>query len=168
MISDFEHLFTYLSFPGGSEGKASACKAGDLGSIPGSGRSPGEGNDNPLWFSCLENPIDGETWCRLQFAGLTKSQTRLSDFTFTYLLAFCIYPLCRNVYSGPLPVFKIELFGFFGGGGCYCYWVVGVPYILRIFTLYQVYALQIFFPVQLDIFSFCLLCWDMWWLLLGP
>ena len=48
-----------LSFPGGSDGKASACNAGDLGSIPGSGRSPGEGNGNPLQHSCLENPMDG-------------------------------------------------------------------------------------------------------------
>ena len=45
-------------FPGGSEGKASACNAGDLGSIPGSERSPGEGNGNPLLYSCLENPMD--------------------------------------------------------------------------------------------------------------
>ena len=45
-------------FPGGSDGKASACNAGDLGSIPGSGRSPGEGNGNPLQYSCLENPMD--------------------------------------------------------------------------------------------------------------
>ena len=48
-----------LGFPGGSEVKASACNAGDLGSIPGSGRSPGEGNSNPLQNSCLENPMDG-------------------------------------------------------------------------------------------------------------
>ena len=48
--------------PGGSEGKASACNAGDLGSIPGSGRSPGEGNSNPLQYSCLENPMDREAW----------------------------------------------------------------------------------------------------------
>ena len=48
-----------LDFPGGSDGKASARNAGDLGSIPGSGRSPGEGNGNPLQHSCLENPIDG-------------------------------------------------------------------------------------------------------------
>ena len=47
-----------LGFPGGSEGKASACNAGDPGSIPGSGRSPGEGNGNPLQYSCLENPMD--------------------------------------------------------------------------------------------------------------
>ena len=47
-------------FPGGSEVKASACNAGDLGSIPGSGRYPGEGNGNPPQYSCLENPMDGE------------------------------------------------------------------------------------------------------------
>ena len=48
----------YWGFPGGSDGKASACNAGDPGSIPGSGRSPGEGNGNPLQHSCLENPMD--------------------------------------------------------------------------------------------------------------
>ena len=48
-------------FPGGSEGKVSACSAGDPGLIPGSGRSPGEGNGKPLQYSCLENPMDGGT-----------------------------------------------------------------------------------------------------------
>ena len=48
-------------FPGGSDGKASACNAGDPASIPGYGRSPGEGNSNPLQYSCLENPMDGGT-----------------------------------------------------------------------------------------------------------
>ena len=51
--------------PGGSVGKESACSAGDdrtPGSIPGSGRSPGEGNGNPLQYSCLENPIDRGAW----------------------------------------------------------------------------------------------------------
>ena len=48
-----------MGFPGGSDGKASARNAGDRGSIPGSGRSPGEGNGNPLQHSCLENPMDG-------------------------------------------------------------------------------------------------------------
>ena len=51
-----------LGFPGGSEGKASAYNAGDLGLIPGSGRSPGEGNGNPLQYSCLENPMEGGAW----------------------------------------------------------------------------------------------------------
>ena len=49
----------YHSLPGGSDSKASARNAGDLGSIPGSGRSPGQGNSNPLQHSCLENPMDG-------------------------------------------------------------------------------------------------------------
>ena len=49
----------FLSFPGGSEVKASASNVGDLGSIPGLGRSPGEGNGNPLQYSCLENSMDG-------------------------------------------------------------------------------------------------------------
>ena len=51
------------AFPGGSDGKASVHNVGDLGSIPGSGRFPGEGNGNPLQYSCLENPIDGGAWC---------------------------------------------------------------------------------------------------------
>ena len=50
------------NFPGGSDGKASACNAGDLGSIPGSGRFPGEGSGNPLQYSCLENSMDGGAW----------------------------------------------------------------------------------------------------------
>ena len=49
-------------FPGGSEAKASACNVGDLGSIPGSGRSPGKGNGNPFQYSCLENPMDTGAW----------------------------------------------------------------------------------------------------------
>ena len=69
-------------FPGGSEVKASASNAGDPGSIPESGRSAGEGNGNPLQYSCLENPIDGGAWWATVY-GVTKSQTRLSDFTFT-------------------------------------------------------------------------------------
>ena len=50
-------------FPGGSDSKASVYNAGDLGSIPGWGRFPGEGNGNPLQYSCLEGPMDGGTWC---------------------------------------------------------------------------------------------------------
>ena len=69
-----------LGFPGGSEVKASACNAGDLGSIPGSGRSPGEGNGNPLQYSCLENPMGGGAWW-VTVHGVAKSRTRLNDFT---------------------------------------------------------------------------------------
>ena len=68
-----------MGFPGGSDGKASACNAGDLGSIPELGKSPGERNGNPLQYSCLGNPMDRGTWWATAH-GVTKSQTRLSDF----------------------------------------------------------------------------------------
>ena len=58
----------------------SACNAGDLGSIPGLRRSPGEGNGNPLQYSCLENPMDGRAWWATVHR-VAKSRTRLSDFT---------------------------------------------------------------------------------------
>ena len=51
-----------MGFPSSTEGKASACNAGDLGSIPGLGRSPGEGNGYPLQYSCLRNPMGREAW----------------------------------------------------------------------------------------------------------
>ena len=63
-----------LDFPGSSDGKVSAYNAGDLGSIPGSGRSPGEGNGNPLQYSCLENPMDGGAW-KATVHGVAKSRT---------------------------------------------------------------------------------------------
>ena len=58
--------------------KESTCNAGELGLIPGSGRSPGEGNCNPLEYSCLKNPVDRGTWWTTA-RGVEKSQTRLSD-----------------------------------------------------------------------------------------
>ena len=72
-----------MGFPGGLEVKAPVCNAGDLGSIPGSGRFPGEGNGNPLQYSCLENPMDRGTWWATVH-GVAKSWTQLSDFTFTF------------------------------------------------------------------------------------
>ena len=64
MIKIKERLHTQKrdNFTGGSEVKASAWNAGDPGSIPGSGRSPGQGNGNPLQYSCLENPMEGGAW----------------------------------------------------------------------------------------------------------
>ena len=79
-----------LDFPGGSDGKASAYNVGDPGLIPGSGRSPGEGNGNPLHYSCLENPMDGGVWLATVH-GVTKSQTQLSDFTIYLSIHLSIY-----------------------------------------------------------------------------
>ena len=69
-------------FPGGSEGKASAYNAGDPGSIPGLGRSPGEGNGNPLQYYCLENPMDRGA-LQATVHGVAKSRTRLSNLTYS-------------------------------------------------------------------------------------
>ena len=78
-------LILSQDFPGVSDGKAPVYNAGDLGLIPGSGRSPGEGNGNPLQYYCLENPMDrGAWWATVH--GVAKSWTRLSGFTFTYSL----------------------------------------------------------------------------------
>ena len=66
------------SFTHSSVGKASACNAGDLGLIPGLGRSPGEGNGNPLQCSCLENPMDRGAWQAIAH-GVSKSQTQFTD-----------------------------------------------------------------------------------------
>ena len=71
-------------FPGGSDSKESVCSVGDPGLIPGSGRSLGEGNDNPLQYSCLENPMDsGALWATVH--GVPKSWTWLSDQHFISL-----------------------------------------------------------------------------------
>ena len=67
-----------LGFPVGSDGKESACNAGDLGSIPESRRSPGVGNSNPLQYSCLENSMDRKAWWATVH-GVAKSQTLLSE-----------------------------------------------------------------------------------------
>ena len=68
----------FMGFPGGSDGKESACNAGDLGSISGLGRSPGEGNGNPLQYSGLENSMDRRAWQAIVH-GFAKIQTGLSD-----------------------------------------------------------------------------------------
>ena len=67
----------------------SACNVGDLDSIPGLGRSPGEGNGNLLQYSCLDNPMDrGAWWATVH--GVAKSRTRLSNFTFTFTLVISL------------------------------------------------------------------------------
>ena len=89
------HFYSYLSLlpfctvtglSGSSDGKASAYNVGDQGSIPGSERSPEEGNGTPLQYSCLENPMDRGAW-QATVHRVAKSWTRLSDFTFTFTVA---------------------------------------------------------------------------------
>ena len=88
-------LPAYWGFAGSSAGKESACNAGDPGSIPGLGRSAGEGNSFPLQYSDLENSMD----CIVQ--GVAKSQTKLSNFRFRYLPASYLWPTSLSQAFGP-------------------------------------------------------------------
>ena len=74
----YMYFYIYKGFPGSSAGKEFTCNAGDLGSIPGLGRSPGKGNGNPLQYSCLENPMDRGAW-QSTVQGVAKSRAQLSD-----------------------------------------------------------------------------------------
>ena len=94
-----------LGFPRGSDVKEYVCNAGDLGSLPGSGRSPGEGNGNPLQYSCLENSMDRGAW-RATVYGVSKSQDPKS--TSLYIK----YPVMNR--SKPLPPREKKT----GGGMC--------------------------------------------------
>ena len=83
-----------MSTPGGLDSKAFARNAGgDLGSIPGLGRSPGEGNGHPLQYPCLENSMDGGAWWATVY-GVSKSRTQLSDF---FLFFFFFLPYHNDV-----------------------------------------------------------------------
>ena len=86
-----------LGFPGGSAGKESAYNAGDLGSIPGSGRSPAEGKGHPLQYSGLENPMD----CIV--LGIAKSQPRLSDVHFHSTVFILFSPFIPPSPSPTVP-----------------------------------------------------------------
>ena len=77
-LSSLNKLKNSCGLPYSSDGKESACNAGDPGFILGSGRSPGEGNGNPLQYSCLENSMDGAAWPATVHR-VTKSLTRLSE-----------------------------------------------------------------------------------------
>ena len=85
------------SFPGGPVGEESACNVGDLGSIPGLGRSPGAGHGNPLQYSCPENPMDRGVW-RAAVHGVVKSRTRLSKQTEWFQVYRKVIPLCTHIY----------------------------------------------------------------------
>ena len=75
-----------IDFSGGSDSKESTCNAGDLGLIPGSGTSPGEGNGYPLQYSCLENPMDRESWAT--FLGATKRHSWVTKYAHSVLLIY--------------------------------------------------------------------------------
>ena len=104
-----------MGFPGGSDNKDSAYNAGDLGSIPGSGRSSGEGNGNPLLYSCLGNPMDrGACWATVH--GVTKRHDWVTNtFAFIYV---CIHIhiyicICVYIYIYCLVILFVQTFKIF-------------------------------------------------------
>ena len=104
------YLYQSLGFPGGSEVKASACNVGDPGLIPGSGRSPGEGNGNPLQCSCLENPMDRGAWWATLVHVVAKSWTWLSNFTFTLYQSLMPVKLLKVRSGQPRWLFSCSLY----------------------------------------------------------
>ena len=119
-----ESAFNFYCFPGGSYGKESVCNARDPSSVPGSGKSSGEGNGNPLQYSCLENSMDREAWGVIVHR-IAMSWTWLRDFQFTVrlplrypcptLLPGSVYMsvsicICMCVFvSSPMPSEEAEL-----------------------------------------------------------
>ena len=85
-----------MGFPGGSDGKESTCNVGDLGSIPGLGRSPGAGQGNPLQYSCLENLMDRGAW-RATVNGVAKSQTWLNTSTIQSQINYSVNRILQNL-----------------------------------------------------------------------
>ena len=96
-----------MGFPGGSDGKGSACSVEDPGSIPGSGRSPREGNGYLLQYACLENPMDRAAWWATPHR-VTKSQTWLSDCFFFTVKTIQANPRCGHK-AAPLSVQFLHL-----------------------------------------------------------
>ena len=93
-------VHTYVGFAGGSVVKHPPANAGDAGSIPESGGSPGEGNGNPLQYPCLENPMDRGAW-RATAHGVIKSQTRLKQLVITQVcmcVCVCMCYTCTCVF----------------------------------------------------------------------
>ena len=103
------YLFPRAAFClGGSDNKASAYNAGDPGSIPESGRSPGEGNGNPLQYSCLEYPMDGGVW-QATVHGVANSWTQLSDFTLLYFTLGLYYKVPQTQWPKTTKIYFLTV-----------------------------------------------------------
>ena len=128
----------------GSDSEASASNAGDLGSVPGVGRSPGEGNGNPFQYSCLKNPMEGGAW-EATVHEVSKSWTWLSNFPF--FLSLCL--LSRTAYFRSSAHFLI-VFSF------YFHWAAQAVFIFWRLISCQLLCLKIFSPIPWLSFPFAM------------
>ena len=119
LLNEDKHLKRFF-FTCGSDSKESACNAGDPGSVPGSGRSPREGNGTPLQYSCLEISRDRGAWWAIVH-GVAKSRTRLSDQHFHFLFTWLqLERKTRHNRSRPIRVTLLEAKGTELLRGCVC------------------------------------------------
>ena len=136
---EFESLLGFLVAQRLKRLPVSACSVGDLGSIPGSGRSSGEGNGNPLQYSCLKNPMDkGAWWAAVH--GVAKSRTSLSDFTFTLWRAVVT---CFLYATGQMTVTCAKYFTKHTQGGCNGKHINSIPiYFYSIYFIHSIHLLH--------------------------
>ena len=130
--------------PGSSDSKASAYNAGDPGSIPGSGRSPGEGNGNSLKYSYLGNPMDTGAWWPTVH-GVAKSRTRLSDFFFSFCLMKQTLDLKQPSYWG-FQWREIFLHLSLMSNFCYIHLVSQLLREIYVWLICLLFLLQVLFP----------------------
>ena len=150
-------VYKHMGFPSGSDGKDSACKAGDPGSIPGLGRSPGERNGNPLQYSCLENSMDRGAWLQSMGSQRVRHDWATNTHTHTHL------PLCDSSLSPtpPAPLsftqpFKLQFLFLFLSLPCLFLWFllsfslvpppILSPYLDTFLDLY--FWLSLFLPLS--------------------
>ena len=98
-----------MDFPGGSDGKASVYNVRDLGLIPGLGRFPGEGNGNPLQYSCLEKSHGQRSLVQATIHGVEKSRPRLSNFTSLHFTSNMYVAACVTISGNQMSKFIIQL-----------------------------------------------------------
>ena len=134
----------FLCFPGGSDGKESACNARDLASIPGLGRSPGEGNGYPLQYSCLDNPMDRGAW-RLTVHRVTKQLDMTERLTESVLTFYVLKMITKSIIKNKRVIPSDEDHSVPYGK---IYWRENVQWVFRVMHLLNLITKIAHIPTQ--------------------